>query len=60
MRRGLSREALGALAGGISSATVARIERGIVDPHRSTKSALATALEIPFEDLWPVEVRQAA
>ncbi len=42
---GLSREALGAAAGGVSSATVYRIELGRVRPHPSTVRALLTALE---------------
>lgn len=44
---GLSREALGAEAGGISSSTIRRIERGTVSPHRSTVAALARALGFP-------------
>ena len=50
---GLSREALGAAAGGISSATIARIECGSVRPHRSTKAALARALGRKVEDIFP-------
>ena len=42
---GLSREALGAAAGGISSATVKRVERGEVRPQPSTLSAITAALE---------------
>jgi transcriptional regulator with XRE-family HTH domain len=41
---GLSREALGAAAGGVSSATVRRIEHGEVRPHPSTVAALLGAL----------------
>jgi predicted transcriptional regulator len=41
---GLSRERLGAAAGGISSATVKRIEQGTVRPHASTVAALTAAL----------------
>lgn len=41
---GLSREALGAAAGGIASATVKRVERGEVKPQPSTLSALVGAL----------------
>jgi len=42
---GLSREALGAAAGGISSATVRRIEHAEVRPHPSTVVALLNALK---------------
>lgn len=42
---GLSREALGAAAGGVSSATVYRVELGRVRPHPSTLQALLKALE---------------
>jgi predicted transcriptional regulator len=42
---GMSREALGAAAGGIASATVKRVERGEVRPHPSTIAALVTALD---------------
>lgn len=49
--RDLSREALGAAAGGISSATIARIERGQVKPFRSTVAALALALGVSTDDL---------
>lgn len=49
--RGLSREALGARAGGISAATIWRIERGICRPHRSTIAALACALGCEVHDL---------
>lgn len=42
---GLSRERLGAAAGGIASATVVRIERGLVKSHPSTIAALLAALE---------------
>jgi transcriptional regulator with XRE-family HTH domain len=41
----LSREALGAAAGGVSSSTIRRVELGTVRPHPSTISALAQALE---------------
>jgi Helix-turn-helix len=41
---GLSREALGAAAGGIASATVRRVERSEVKPHPSTLAALVAAL----------------
>ena len=42
---GLSREGLGAAAGGVSSSTIRRIERGEVRPHPSTLAALLGALE---------------
>ena len=42
---GLSREALGAAAGGVSSSTVRRIERCEVQPHPSTVAALKGALD---------------
>ena len=42
---GLSREALGAAAGGVSSATIQRIEGRKVRPQRSTLAALANALD---------------
>jgi predicted transcriptional regulator len=41
---GLSREALGQAAGGISSSTIRRIENGAVNPHPSTTTALYAAL----------------
>lgn len=41
---GLSREALGAAAGGIASATIRRVEREEVRPHPSTVAALVAAL----------------
>jgi transcriptional regulator with XRE-family HTH domain len=50
---GLSRERLGAAAGGISSATVRRIERGLVTPHPATVSALARALDCEPRDIDP-------
>jgi transcriptional regulator with XRE-family HTH domain len=43
--RRLSREALGARAGGISSSTIRRIERGEVTPRRNTLDALVRALD---------------
>jgi transcriptional regulator with XRE-family HTH domain len=42
---GLSRERLGAAAGGISSATIQRAEQGICQPHPSTIAALERALD---------------
>ena len=42
---GLSREALGAAAGGVSSSTIRRIEHGRVRPHPSTVGALVAALD---------------
>jgi transcriptional regulator with XRE-family HTH domain len=50
---GLSRERLGAAAGGISSATVRRVERGLVSPHPATVAALARALNCEVADLFP-------
>jgi predicted transcriptional regulator len=50
---GLSREALGAAAGGIASATVQRIERGHVRPHPSTLSAIIAALSVRETLLTP-------
>ena len=47
----LSRERLGAAAGGVSSATIARIERGSVTPHPATVAALALALGCSPADL---------
>jgi len=47
----LSRERLGALAGGVSSSTIKRIERGEVDAHPSTLAALAGALECDPSEL---------
>jgi predicted transcriptional regulator len=41
---GLSREALGQRAGGISSSTVRRVEDGVVVPHPATVAALDRAL----------------
>lgn len=46
---GLSREALGAIAGGVSSATVRRAERGEVRPHPRTLRALLAALDAAEE-----------
>lgn len=48
---GLSRERLGAAAGGISSATIRRIEFGIVKPQPQTLVALARALYCSPSDL---------
>ena len=42
---GLSREALGQAAGGVSSSTVRRIENNSVNPHPSTATALCAALD---------------
>ena len=42
---GLSREALGAIAGGVSSSTIRRVERETVAPHPSTVAALTRALD---------------
>jgi transcriptional regulator with XRE-family HTH domain len=50
---GYSRERLGAAAGGISSATVKRVERGRVRPHPATRVALARALGCRVADLFP-------
>jgi DNA-binding XRE family transcriptional regulator len=50
---GLSRERLGAAAGGISSATVRRVERGLVSPHPATVAALARALNCEVADVFP-------
>jgi transcriptional regulator with XRE-family HTH domain len=50
---GYSRERLGAAAGGISSATVKRVERGLVRPYPATLTALAKALSCKVEDLRP-------
>jgi transcriptional regulator with XRE-family HTH domain len=52
---GLSRERLGAAAGAISSATIKRIERGLVRPHPSTRVALAAALRCDERELFPLE-----
>jgi transcriptional regulator with XRE-family HTH domain len=56
---GHSRESLGAAAGGVSAATVKRIERGQVQPHRSTIAALANALNCEPQDILPNEERAA-
>jgi DNA-binding XRE family transcriptional regulator len=50
---GYSRERLGAAAGGVSSATVRRIERGLVNPHQITRLALARALSCEVEEIFP-------
>jgi predicted transcriptional regulator len=50
---GLSREALGAAAGGVSSSTIRRIERGVVQPHPSTIAALIQALDAARYDDTP-------
>lgn len=57
---GLSREALGAAAGGIASATVQRIERGTVRPHPSTLSAIIAALNVRETLLTPQDESQFA
>jgi transcriptional regulator with XRE-family HTH domain len=51
----LSREALGAAAGGISSTTIWRLENGTVRPHRSTLAAIARALGVTAEDITPTK-----
>lgn len=51
----LSREALGAAAGGISSTTIWRLENGTVRPHRSTVAALARALGVSVEHIVPTK-----
>ena len=48
---GLSRERLGAAAGGISSATIVRAEAGSVRTNYSTFVALARALGCRVEDI---------
>jgi transcriptional regulator with XRE-family HTH domain len=50
---GYSRERLGAAADGISSATVRRIECGLVRPHPSTRAAIARALGCEIRDIFP-------
>jgi transcriptional regulator with XRE-family HTH domain len=45
--RGLTRQELGARAGGVAISTVARIERGEVEPHPSTLAALTRVLNAP-------------
>jgi predicted transcriptional regulator len=40
----ISREVLGVAAGGISSSTIKRIERGEVKPNQTTVRALVSAL----------------
>lgn len=47
----LSREALAAKAGGLASITIRRFERGEGQPHRSTVSALAHALDCTPDQL---------
>lgn len=54
LRHGFSREALGARAGGYTASTIWRIENGDVTPRRSTRSALARALGVDVDDLFPV------
>jgi transcriptional regulator with XRE-family HTH domain len=49
--RGLSRERLGAAAGGVSAATIRRTERGETRPHPRTLAALAEALGCRPDDL---------
>ena len=56
---GYSRERLGAAAGGISSATVRRVERGLVRPHPATRAALARALGCEVEDIFPANEIEA-
>lgn len=57
--RGWSREQLAARAG-VSAATVARIERGIVAPHPATRAALATVLGIAPDDVAPDDAPEEA
>jgi transcriptional regulator with XRE-family HTH domain len=57
---GYSRERLGAAAGGISSATVKRVERGLVSPHPATLTALAQALGCEVSDLSSGRHREGA
>lgn len=56
---GLSREALGAAAGGVSSSTIRRIEHGRVRPHPSTVGALIAALDCATNEQRPGEDRGA-
>jgi DNA-binding XRE family transcriptional regulator len=49
---GYSRERLGAAAGGLSAATVFRVERGMVAPRPATRVALARALGCRVADLF--------
>lgn len=59
--RQLSREALGAAAGGVSSATIFRLERGMISrPHQATLNALAAALDVEVEEIWSMPVERAA
>jgi len=48
---GLSREALGAAAGGLASATIRRVERGEVTPHPSTLAAMRAALRAASSEI---------
>jgi DNA-binding XRE family transcriptional regulator len=50
---GYSRNRLGVAAGGVSSATIRRVERGLVRPHPITRVALAGALGCQVADLFP-------
>jgi transcriptional regulator with XRE-family HTH domain len=54
---GLSRERLGAAAGGISQNTVYRIEHGLVNPHPATRAALARALGCKAAEIFPTGER---
>lgn len=57
--RGLTQEALGVAAGGVSRATIIRIEAGVVQPYRSTLSALARALGCRVQDIRPAIERRS-
>lgn len=56
--RGLNRETLASRAG-VSMKTVELIERGQVNPQRSTRTVLALALGCAAVDIWP-ELEAAA
>jgi DNA-binding XRE family transcriptional regulator len=56
---GYSRERLGAAAGGLSAATVFRVERGMVVPRPATRVALARALGCRVSDLFSEHGRGA-
>ena len=52
LAQGISQERLAQLAG-VTHTTIARVERGEVAPHGLTKRAIAEALGVNVNDLFP-------
>lgn len=53
LAQGISQERLAQLVG-VTHSTIARVERGEVQPHRLTKRAIAEAFGVPVEQLFPL------